>query len=205
MKDFSKIKAVLFDLDGVLVDSISAWYSAFNRTLKDFGKEILDKGEFIERCWGREIEDNMETLGLGKEGAEYCRSRYEENIEDVRIYPGVRELLSSLDKRIGLVTSTPSPATSKILKHFGLEEYFGAVVCGDDVDEPKPSPQPVLRACDMLGIEPKNAVFIGDTRSDVQAGRAAGCTVIGVGVEADFEVGSPENLKDKFLELKLLS
>lgn len=205
MTDLSEIKAVLFDLDGVLVDSISVWHSAFNRTLKDFGKDPLDKEEFIERHWGREIEDNMEALGLGKEGAEYCRSRYEENIDNVRIYPGIRKVLVSLDKPLGLVTSTPSRAAGKILKHFGLKGYFDAFVCGDDVDEPKPSPQPILRACDILEVEPEDVVFVGDTRSDVQAGRAVGCLVIGVGVEADLEIGSPEELKDIFLELNLMS
>lgn len=204
MEDLSEIGTILFDLDGVLVDSISAWHSAFNRTLEDFDREPIERDEFIERHWGRELEDNMGALGLGKEAAEHCRSRYEKNIDLVRIYPGVREVLDSLDKRLGLVTGTPSSATHKILVHFGLEKYFDAVVSGNDVDEPKPSPEPILRACEILNTKPKNAIFIGDTRTDVRASRAAGILIIGVGVEADFRVESPEDLKDKLLELGLL-
>ncbi len=205
MNNPSEIKSILFDLDGVIVDSISAWHSAFNRTLKHFGEESVEREEFIDRYWGREIEENMDRLGLGKEGAEYCRSQYEENIGDIRIYPGVKELLGSLDKRLGLVTSTPSTATRKILRHFDLEDYFDTVVSGDDVDKPKPSSQPVLKACDILDVEPENTIFIGDNWSDVRSGRKAGCRVIGVGREADFRAESPEKLEDKLSELNLLS
>lgn len=191
-----KIRAVLFDLDGVLVDSVEAWLIAFNETLGEFGKRTLTKEEFLERCWGSELEVNMEKLGLGQEGARHCQARYEEHIDEVKIPPNVRKTLGSLREKVGLVTSTPRMSVHQILSRFNLRKHFDAVITGDEVDKPKPDPAPVLKACKQLNVSPKEAVFVGDTKADIQAGRSAGCTVVGLNVKGDFKVNRISELHE---------
>lgn len=196
MLKIEDLDAVLFDLDGVLVDSIRAWHTAFNDTLKKFGKDSITLEEFKERHWGLSLMDNMEILGLGEKGTKYCREMYTENIDKIEIFPEAKNLLYSIKKKLGLVTSTPETETEIILEKFDLDSFFNVVVTGDDVEETKPSPEPVLKACKLMQIDPRRAVFVGDNISDMEAGRKAGCVVIGLGVEGDVSIGSLSEIID---------
>jgi len=88
------------------------------------------------------------------------------------------------------VTNTPERCVDSILTHFDIDDYFQAVVTPDDVTQGKPDPEMLLEACRRLEVQPSRTVFVGDTDSDVRAGRAAGCTVIGIQVDADETIGS---------------
>lgn len=190
------IDAVFFDLDGVLVNSLRAWFSAFNDTLEKFDKDPLSKEQFERDCWGTELGVNMDRLGLGSEGTEFCQAKYIDYLDRVEIFPGVKDVLGSIDSKIGLVTSTPADPTFKILKRFDLEKYFDVIITRDDVENPKPDPEPLLKACDALEVDPKKAVFVGDNESDMTAGKAAGCTVIGLGVDGDVEISNLSELRE---------
>lgn len=202
MEDKRQIKAILFDLDGVLVNSLEAWHLAFNETLQKFGRNPLTREQFRRDCWGIGLDENMKRLGLGYEGSEYCRSRYVDHIDKVSILPGTREVLQSLDSRKGLVTSTPARQTELILNKFDLEKHFDAIITGDDVGKTKPDPEPVIKVCKRLNVDPPETILIGDNESDVQAGRAAGCKVIGFGVNGDFtadDMDDVQKILSKFL------
>ncbi len=199
MIGLNDFELVLFDLDGVLINSMDAWFTAFNETLEKFGKNRVDRKEFRDRFWGSEMKEILSELGLDSKSFEYCRSKFEENIDLIKIFPNVRNVLDHLEEKIGLVTSTPTISTSKILQHFNLDNYFDIIIAGDDVEKPKPSPEPVIMACKELEVKPQNAVFIGDNKSDVKAGNKAGCKVIGVGVSGDEKISHVEEL-EKFLK-----
>lgn len=190
------IEAVFFDLDGVLVSSLRAWLAAFNDTLEKYDRGPLSKEQFEQDCWGTELGVNMERLGLGSEGTEFCQAKYIDYLDRVKLFPGVKDVLSPINSKAGLVTSTSAKPTFEILKRFDLNKYFDVVITGDDVENPKPDPEPLLKACDALEVDPKKAVFVGDNESDMTAGRAAGCTVIGLGVDGDIEISNLSELRE---------
>lgn len=197
-------KAVLFDLDGVLIDSFGCWFSAFNETLKKFGLDEIGEEKFSKRYWGQSTERSFEALGLGKDADEHCHRMQLKHIEKVNVPKGLRKTLKLIKSRVkvGLVTNTPRMNTEKILARFRLGGCFDAVVTGDDVVEKKPRPEMVLRACELLGVEPGGTILVGDTEADVGAGRSAGCVVVGMNVRADFTISE---LSELFPILKTLA
>lgn len=189
-------EAVLFDMDGVLIESFEAWHSSVNDTLKHFNKDPISKEKYREDFWGPEIREVMDGIGVGKRGFDYWKSNLSKYVKNIKIYPETKRILGSINKKIGLVTSAPENQLRETLNHFELEEFFDAIVHGDEVDEPKPAPEPILRACNKLDVNPENSLFMGDTRSDYKAGKSAGCTVVGVGVEGDIVIDRLEELPD---------
>ena len=175
-----RVRAVLFDLDGVLVDSKDAWYEAFNDTIKRFGLRGISKEEFEEKYWGPDLRHNIDELGLSEAAVEYCLKRQLELIDRMRLFPDVRGVLETTHQKYktGLVTNTPKRNTLKIIEHFRLGKYLDVVVTGDDVSRGKPDPEIILKACAALDVDPAETVLIGDTESDVEAARRAGCFVI---------------------------
>jgi len=203
-----KIKAVLFDLDGVLIDTLDCWVQAFNDTYRRYGKKEISKEEFMENFWGHSTEKGISHLG--EDAVAYCNLRQIENLYLAKLIPGAKEILDFCSKRakVALVTNTPRKNTHVELKMFGLEKYFDAVLTGDDVVNKKPSSDMVLKACELLGVKPTNAVLVGDTNSDLQAGRGAGCKVIGINMSGDWIVGDMFELKrllDKILSVQKTS
>jgi len=174
-----EVKAVLFDLDGVLVDSFESWRSAFNAMLRKYRKKELSVEEFREKCWGPELHENLKKFGLDASAGEFCLKEQLKHIEHVKLFPKVREVLRSLREcgfKLGLVTNTPRENTLKILAHFKL--HFDVVVTRDDVRAGKPNAEMVLSACKKLSLRPENAILVGDTESDFLAGKNAGCLTV---------------------------
>jgi phosphoglycolate phosphatase/pyrophosphatase PpaX len=179
-------QALLFDMDGVLVDSLDAWWTALNQALKTFNQQKIPRNEFIAKYWGHDLFDNLDRMGLDQEIGMLCNHIYGNYIEKIKIYPDTIEILEKLNQyKKGVITNTPKDSAHLILKHFDLARYFDVVVTSDEVTMAKPNPEIVFTACTRLSVKPQQVVLIGDTDSDVKAGKAAGCTVIGVNVEAD--------------------
>jgi pyrophosphatase PpaX len=110
----------------------------------------------------------------------YNLSRHDEMATS---YPGVVEVVRTLHARrakLALVTSKMSMGAARGLRLLGLEEEFSVRVCADDVERGKPDPEPVLMALDALGSSPEEALFIGDSHHDIEAGRRAGVTTVAV-------------------------
>ena len=99
--------------------------------------------------------------------------------------------------KVGLVTNTPRANVTKIFEQFQLTNHFDAILTGDDVTRGKPDAEIVLKACERLSVQPEHAVLVGDTRTDYQAGKAAGCFVVGVGANSAGDVHI-ERLEDLF-------
>ena len=190
-------KAVLFDLDGVLVDSFDTWLTAFNMTLKKFGAEAISKKDFRKKYWGNRVEANIKEFealfknaALGRDAAEYCKKKHEELSAQSNLFPDAKKVLAEVKKKFktALVTNTPGNEVRKLLDDFRIKKYFDVVVTGDDVRHGKPDPEMILKACKMLDVKPGEAVVVGDTKTDFLAGRGAGCKVVGMGMDADFRI-----------------
>lgn len=195
-----KPSAILFDMDGVLVDSMDSWLMSLNAALKAYNHKPVSRMEFIEKYWGHDLYDNLDRMGLEHEIGGFCNQIYHQHVNQVRIYPDTRSTLEKLNGyKKGVITNTPKDSALAILKTFNIEQYFETVITSDQVTKAKPDPEIVYKACEILHVKPENTVLIGDTESDVKAGKAAGCTVIGVKTKADYII---TNLSDL---LKLLS
>ena len=181
----SNIKAILFDKDGVLIDSIDTCFSAFNETLRYYSENELTKEEYIRECWGKKAEVNLAKIFKDVPEDErnrivkhYMERRMELNFH-TRLYPNVIPILEALSGRyqLGVITNTLKDMTIKILNHFNIYGYFDVVVSGDE-GRPKPAPDLILKACKLICVQPEASYFVGDTMADVQAGKAAGCKSI---------------------------
>ncbi|MHC1611015.1 MAG: HAD family hydrolase [Candidatus Methanospirareceae archaeon] len=183
-----EIEAILFDLDGVLINSFESWYQAFTKTLRAYGKEEISREEFEEKYWGPDLRDNLAALNLGEDAARRCIREQLNLVELIELFPDAEEVLHRIKDeyklKVGLVTNTPRENVEKILKHFRLSNHFDVILTGDDVRRGKPDAEIVVKACELLNVKPEHAILVGDTETDYQAGKSAGCSVIGVGARS---------------------
>lgn len=195
-----KPSAILFDMDGVLVDSLDSWWKSLNQTLKAFGHREISRDEFIEKYWGHDLQDNIERMKLNPEVGNFCNTIYSEHLDDVTIYKDTKDTLQRLKRyKKAIITNTPRDCARQILKMFDIETYFSHIITSDDVRKAKPDPEIIFKACGRLNVYPETVVLVGDTGSDVQAGRAAGCTVVGIEIDADYTIKTLSELT-KILE-----
>ena len=179
-----RVKTILFDLDGVLVDSYKYWFHLFNKTLKHFGHKPVSLKVF-GRHWGQSTEKDIRIF-MSERTLPEVKRYFTRHISDFAVHikgnTQAREILRQLKKNgysLGCVTNSHRRITILELKTTGLKKYFKIVLTADDVRKPKPDPEMLITACKELGSKPSATIFIGDTKTDLQAGRKAGCIVIG--------------------------
>jgi phosphoglycolate phosphatase len=184
-----KPAAILFDMDGVLIDSLDSWWKSLNAALKNNKNKEITREEFIEKFWGHELLGNLKKLGWDEKIIVFCNNIYYNYIDELKIFSGTKEILKKLNKYPkAIVTNTPRDCTIRILDNFGIDRYFKFIITSNQIGRGKPSPDLVYEACIRLGVKTEEVVLTGDTKSDVKAGRAAGCKVIRINVDADFTI-----------------
>lgn len=179
--------AVLFDLDGTLVDSLPTLAGVMNDILVDLDRAPVSRetvrsfvGDGVARLVERAL---LATGGLPRAGLDAVTAdfvaRYEEApAAGTLLREGCLEALDALAARglpLGVCTNKPERVTRLLLRDLGLADRFGTIVGGDSCATRKPSPEPVHEACRPLGVEAARAGFVGDNEHDVAAARAAGC------------------------------
>lgn len=172
------IKAIIFDLDGVLLDNTSIVVEVFQEDAKRIGVRIPTKEE-ITGPFGLPWMDIVEKL-LGKD--EICkkihREVWAEYENKMKLMPGTRKVLDALRQEKAIVTSKPGDTAERQIED--LLHYFKFMVTEEDTEEHKPHPRPLLKACDQLNIKPDEAVYIGDAMKDFQMAKNAGTNFIGI-------------------------
>ena len=182
--------AYLFDLDGTLVDTAPDLMRALNHVLGGAGLPLVD--EAMTRHWVGHGVRAMLKAAFEHHGAEMAETRidglfdaclayYGEHIADHSVpYPGVVDTLDDLGRRVPLavVTNKPADLSERLLEALDLKRYFGAVVGRGSTRNHKPDAEPALYACERLGVQPREALFVGDSATDVKCARAAGCDVV---------------------------
>jgi HAD superfamily hydrolase (TIGR01509 family) len=173
-------KAILFDLDGVLIDSLESWWYSLNEAFQHYNHQPITKEEFIQKYWGHDLRDILLKQNMNIGIATFCSEIYHCYLHTITIYDDTISTLQHFrSKPKAIITNTPSTCTYSILKHFDLTKYFQTIVCSDNVAKAKPDPALIIKACCQLKIKPIETVMIGDTKSDIQAAQAAGCPIIG--------------------------
>lgn len=176
-----RLTTFLFDLDGTLIDSIDLILRSYRHTMEvHYGSAPSDDhwmaglGTPLWVQFRQFTEDEAQIQAMVATYREYNLAHHDELVQP---YDGVVDRVRALaagGARLGLVTSKMRQGALRGLRLVGLEDAFDAVVGSDEVTHPKPHPEPVLRALDLLGAEPATAVFVGDSRHDIECGRAAG-------------------------------
>jgi HAD superfamily hydrolase (TIGR01509 family) len=182
--------AVVFDNDGLLLDTESVWTRAEQDLFSRRGLEFTaaDKRELVgtsAAIAGAVLERRLDEPGRAAELIEELNAIVVAELEHgVEAMIGARELLEVLKKRgtpIGLVSNSPLAFVRRSLELAGFERQFDVVLSAHEVAAPKPAPDPYLEACRRLGVEPgPDVVALEDSPTGVAAARAAGLTVIGV-------------------------
>ncbi|MEO5338301.1 MAG: phosphoglycolate phosphatase [Magnetospirillum sp. WYHS-4] len=186
-----RFKAVVFDLDGTLIDSAPDLLTAANKLLAEEGRPAIGV-DHIKLMVGDGVPKLVEraftaTGGLAEGDLPRLAARFLDFYEghaadETRPYPGVEAALEGLKTggfKLAVCTNKPHAATLEILEALGLAPYFDVVVGGDSLPGiKKPDPRHVLACVEALGADATDALLVGDSQVDVQAGRAAGLPVI---------------------------
>jgi len=192
-------RAVLWDLDGVLVDSYEVWFALLGASARALGGREVTRAAF-EAGWGQGIAADVERWFPGRSIAE-LEAHYDAHFMDhathLRVDPDARDVVDALRRRglaQALITNTPAPLARAILDHARLE--LDAVVGGTDVANAKPAPDIVLEACRRLGVPAADALVVGDSRFDRDAARAASVRFVGVRMDGDARIERLAELLD---------
>lgn len=216
------IDAVMFDLDGTLIDSIGIYYKIVDVVFAKLGLPPVSREKIIEATrdgdfdWDvvlppgtRERRDEIAAGAVGIISDIYPRMFG----NDLNLIPGADAILkeiASTGMKIGIVTSTPKEGMHfklQALKQAGVEKLPSVIITADDVQHKKPAADPLVACAHMLGTALNRSAYVGDMRSDIRAGKAAGVKTIGVltgfddyeslrNEHPDFIIKSVDNLRD---------
>ena len=206
------VAAVIFDWDGVLVDSGRNYYRAYELVLQEIGITITPREIYLRE--GQPTPQLISTLCAERripitdaKVKELVQRRREHDIAlgPRSFFPGIWDFLGRLRSsgcKLGMVTGSSGRSVELVLTP-ERERWFNAVVTADDVTQPKPDPQPFLRAAEVMGVEPSTCAVVENAPFGVRAARAAGCRVVAIRTtlgpedlhEADFGVSDHRELE----------
>jgi len=200
----SPITALLFDLDGTLIDSLQAWINGINEALTHHGYPTVNKDEFIKQFWGKDREFYQKQINYPTEVLTDCLKFYSNHLHESKLYSDTIETLDQLSTyKKAIVTNTPKHYTTKIVQNLGISHYFDAILTEDDVTHAKPHPDMMNKALRLLNVTSDQALVIGDTDNDVISAHQAGITTIGVNYSgADYTIQKLSELPPLLQQLK---
>jgi phosphoglycolate phosphatase len=189
---FNNIKAILFDLDGTLFETAPELAEAVNLMLKDLEMAELKTNE-IKRFIGRgaenlikqsiEVSSKKDPPPVFAKAEKLFAHHYSLISANSLMYEGVEKSIIDLkakDFLLGCVTNKPAIYTEALMNHSRLADFMDIIVSGDTTEKKKPDPLPILHALNQLNIEPKDAIMVGDSVVDIEAGFEAGTYIFTV-------------------------
>jgi HAD superfamily hydrolase (TIGR01509 family) len=194
-----QLRAVIFDMDGTLINSLESVPVAYIATVEELTGRTCTVEEIVANYSVGPGEAMLSVL-LGRPCEENDLALYHDylrrHLSFVRTYPSVEASLSKLAAtlKVGVFTGAGRGAAEILLAHSGLQKYFEIVVTGDDVLRPKPAPDGILAACQALGASPKEAAYVGDAPIDMQAAIAAKVLAVLAGWGHQYEPSTQADL-----------
>ncbi|HEX3011956.1 MAG TPA: HAD-IA family hydrolase [Syntrophomonadaceae bacterium] len=185
-----KINGVIFDFDGVLIDSAADIINAVQHTRELFGRPVLPASQIIsyvghgaEYLIRKSFSDCNEELVI--QALPLYKKYYLENaLIETTLYPNVETTLQTIkretDCKIALVTNKPENIAKRILAGLNINDYFDLVLGPESVKKMKPDPEGINKFLSSFGVLAQNAIMVGDSHTDIEAGRNAGTHTCGV-------------------------
>jgi len=192
-KPFPSIKAIIFDMDGTLIDSVDLYHTIVKDIMNWLGMKMTLSKELLFECLSRGIRISDVLFPSNVEAREEMVERFRTRAlqafreifsrGEVELIDGVEGLFHELSQRgfsLAIVTSSTTDIIVPFLRAKRLHAYLDCVLGRNEVTRLKPFPDPLVKCLDMLTIAPGESVYVGDSVVDIQAGKAAGTGTIGV-------------------------
>lgn len=179
-----RLRAVLFDMDGTLLDTAPDFIAICQAMLAERGLPRVDDKLIRDEISGGARAMVSAAFAMSPEAAEFealrleFLARYQTDCAvHSKLFDGMAELLADIEKAKliwGVVTNKPVRFAQPIMEQLGLSERSAVLICPDHVSKSKPDPEPLLLACKMLDLDPASVLFVGDDLRDIESGRDAG-------------------------------
>ncbi|MED3823001.1 HAD family hydrolase [Priestia flexa] len=180
------MKAIIFDFDGTLADTLPICYYAFRCVFKEFDQKNLSPEE-IKLMFGPSetgiIRENLFNINKEQAIEMYYKKYFENHSQLVKQNKDIDKLIKHLKNKgikLGIVTGKARRSLDISLEALQMESFFDVIITGDDVKKPKPNPEGVIKALSVLDVQNDEAVFIGDSDADIHAGVQANVYTAGV-------------------------
>jgi HAD superfamily hydrolase (TIGR01509 family) len=193
------IKAIIFDMDGVLVNSYDAWFSIFNKALKHFENKAISDDEFSTKVWAKNFNETARVyFQAPREDILAYFDKYQDDFnEAITLFGDVKSTLERLKKKgiqLCVATNTHTTLAQEMLAEMGILDFFDYIVGGDKVANGKPEPDMLLKLIKDLKLKKDDVWFIGDTIWDKIAAEKANITFIGLKLDATNRIDSLSEL-----------
>jgi phosphoglycolate phosphatase/AHBA synthesis associated protein len=201
------VRAIVFDLDGTLIDSVPTVLSCYARAVREFGGPDLSADQVLAAFSIGPARVMLETLigrPVGAEAVASYEAHLARRVADIAPYPGVVDAVRTLSAHValGVFTAADTSAAEILLEAAGLRGHLGPVVGSDRVARPKPAPDGLVAVLDVLGVEPADAAYVGDGPADTPVARSCGALAVAAawghlyedGRDADVTVRAPSEL-----------
>ena len=203
------IKGILFDLDGTVINTNELIFQSFEYALENVLHTTISR-DILRTTFGKPLAQIMEEMG-GSQAQELRKAFVDYSIAhetDIYLFPYVEDALKELKARnIGtaVVTSRLYRSALRDLHQFELEKYFDVFITPEATEKHKPNPEPALKALELLGIKPQEAIMVGDSGLDLLCGKQAGCKTAAVRYslfpEEELAQHQPDYMLDSLLDL----
>jgi pyrophosphatase PpaX len=203
------IKGILFDLDGTVINTNELIFQSFEYALENVLHTTISR-DILRTTFGKPLAQIMEEMG-GNQAQELRKAFVDYSIAhetDIYLFPHVEDALKELKARnIGtaVVTSRLYRSALRDLHQFELEKYFDVFITPEATEKHKPNPEPALKALELLGIKPQEAIMVGDSGLDLLCGKQAGCKTAAVRYslfpEEELAQHQPDYMLDSLLDL----
>jgi len=184
------LRIILFDLDGTVIDSTEAILESFNVAFKTFNKKVPPQ-EKIKKLIGLPLDIMFEELGISRDKVwdfvDVYKNHYRKiSTQKTKLLVNAKEAIIKASKfaRLGIVTTKTAKYSKELMEHFELMDYFEVLIGREDVQNPKPHPEPILRAIHLMRANKEATFMIGDTCLDMISAKEAG--VFGIGVKGEY-------------------